>query len=134
VTLAKSGTGLVSTPGNPRLPPPLQAAHAKPSPRECRLIREQNWQSACREWGKVLAWDPPRRILLAWQITGEWVYDPNFLTELEVTFTATSPKQTRVELEHRNLERYGEAAAAVRELLNKGWELPLPAFAKIAEG
>src|ERR1700683_2378105 len=38
------------------------------------------------EWGDVLAWDPPRRVLLAWRIAADWTYDPNLLTEVEVTF------------------------------------------------
>jgi uncharacterized protein YndB with AHSA1/START domain len=37
-------------------------------------------------WGKVLSWDPPRRLLLAWQITADWQYEPNLITEVEVTF------------------------------------------------
>jgi uncharacterized protein YndB with AHSA1/START domain len=96
------------------------------------------WFEICEDgsecnWGKVLAWDPPRRVVLAWQINGAWTYDPDFVTELEVTFTVEGPKQTRVELEHRNLERFGADAATIRESLAKGWELPLPGYAKLAE-
>ena len=72
-------------------------------------------------WGKVLAWDPPRRLLLAWQIDAQWQYDAKLVTELEVTFTVQGAQRTLVELEHRNLERFGEAAAALREMMDRGW-------------
>ena len=65
------------------------------------------------QWGKVLAWDPPRRILLAWQITSEWQFGAEFLTEVEVRFTPEGTG-TLVELEPRMLERYGDAQADIR--------------------
>ena len=43
-------------------------------------------------WGKVLVWNPPHKLVLAWQITAEWQYDPNFLTEVEVNFSEKGPK------------------------------------------
>ena len=69
------------------------------------------------EWGKVLVWEPPTRFILGWQLTADWKYDPTFVTEVEVTFTALAAGQTRVDLEHRNLERYGEHASRVREAM-----------------
>jgi uncharacterized protein YndB with AHSA1/START domain len=86
--------------------------------------------------GRVLAWEPPKRLLLAWQITAQWQFDSNFVTEVEVIFSAEGPKQTRVVLEHRNLERYGEAAAPLRKEIDSagGWGLILESFAKVAEG
>ena len=65
------------------------------------------------EWGKVLVWEPPARVVFAWQLTGEWKYNSAFVTEVEVRFIPEG-SGTRVELEHRNLERYGERAEAVR--------------------
>jgi uncharacterized protein YndB with AHSA1/START domain len=84
--------------------------------------------------GKVLAWDPPNRVVLAWQITADWKYDPEFVTEVEVTFTAEGPKKTRVDLEHRNLARYGVAAEATRAMFDSpgAWEKTLAAFASVA--
>src|SRR5262249_20588796 len=70
------------------------------------------------EWGKVLEWEPPARVLLAWQLDGNWKYNPSCMSEVEIRFTAMGPHQTRVDLEHRHLERLGANAAAVRELLN----------------
>ena len=82
------------------------------------------------EWGKVLEWEPPRRFVLAWQLNHEWQYDPDFVTELEVRFVAEGDA-TRVDLEHRNLERYGERVAEVRRSLDApgGWTGALEAFA-----
>src|SRR5580704_15983230 len=51
------------------------------------------------DWGKVLTWNPPRRLVLAWQITAAWQYDPDFLTEVEIQFLEEGPRQTRLKLE-----------------------------------
>jgi uncharacterized protein YndB with AHSA1/START domain len=84
------------------------------------------------DWGKVLVWEPPRRIVLAWSITAEWQYDPNFVTEVEVTFTVQGPKRTLLQLEHRNLERFGDAAEQVRGMLEPGWAGPLQTYGQVA--
>jgi uncharacterized protein YndB with AHSA1/START domain len=86
-------------------------------------------------WGKVLAWEPPARVVLAWQTDGTWKHNPDFITEVEVRFTAEAAG-TRVDLEHRNLERFGEHAAKVREAFESpgGWSGLLESFAKLAEG
>ncbi len=86
------------------------------------------------ENGKVLAWDPPKRVVLAWQITAQWKYDPALITEVEVTFTSQGPKKTRVDLEHRNMARFGVAAEATRAMFDSpnAWERTLAAFAKVA--
>lgn len=75
------------------------------------------WYERCADgtecqWGKVLAWQPPKRVLLAWQLDMQWQYDPALLTEVDVRFEALGPKATRVVLEHRNLDRFGESEAA----------------------
>ena len=87
-------------------------------------------------WGHVIAFEPPRRLLLAWQLGADWKYDPNLITEVEVTFTPVGEKETRVELEHRNLERYGEAAQAVRDAVggDRGWTTVMARFAEAAAG
>jgi hypothetical protein len=87
------------------------------------------------EWGKVLVWEPPKRLVLAWQITGQWQYDPTLLTEVEIVFKAEGPQRTRVELEHRNMDRFGEAAEMVRKAFDTpggGWHGALRDFAKAA--
>jgi len=86
------------------------------------------------EWGRVLAWEPPHRLVLSWQITGTWQYDPNLLTEVEVRFVADGPDRTRVDLEHRNLDRFGETQEEVRVAFDSpgGWPGLLAAFAEAA--
>jgi hypothetical protein len=87
------------------------------------------------EWAKVLVWEPPARVVIGWQLTAEWVYDPNFVTEVDVTFTAVGANQTLVELEHRNLERYGDAAVAVVGALDSegGWTGSMQRYAEAAQ-
>ncbi len=59
------------------------------------------------EWGTVLAWDAPSRLLLSWQLNGRWEYDPDpgRASEVEVTFRAVDESSTVVTLEHRHLDR-----------------------------
>src|SRR4051812_21781481 len=79
-------------------------------------------QSEC-DWGKVLVWEPPNRLVLAWQISGKWQYDPSLVTEVEVQFKSEGENLTRVQLEHRNIERFGESAQPVRAAFEspEGW-------------
>ena len=79
---------------------------------------------------KVLVWERPHRLVLAWQLTSAWQYDPSFVTELEVTFTPDGANRTLVTLEHRNLERFEDAAAKTKKALssNDGWPLFLSRF------
>jgi uncharacterized protein YndB with AHSA1/START domain len=86
------------------------------------------------EWGKVLQWDPPSRLILAWQINGDWKYDPAFVTEVEVTFTALGTHETRVDIEHRNLERFGEKGQPIREAFDsdEGWNGMLKSYGEFA--
>jgi uncharacterized protein YndB with AHSA1/START domain len=117
--------------------------HIGTSPLKTMVIEERaggRWYAICEDGsecgvGKVLAWEPPRRILLAWQITAEWQYDPDFVTEAEVNFVVEGAKRTRVTIEHRNLERFGVKADALRKELDSpgGWEATIGHFAKVAE-
>lgn len=86
------------------------------------------------DWGHVIAWEPPGRIILAWQIDADWKFDPDLVTEVEITFIPEGANRTRVELEHRDLERFGAAAAAVRESIgaDDGWLLILNRFGAAA--
>jgi uncharacterized protein YndB with AHSA1/START domain len=87
-----------------------------------------------REIGKVAAWEPPGRLLLIWQLTPEFAFDPDLVTEVEVLFTPESGG-TRVDLEHRDLERMGEKAEAMRETVSGpgGWPALLQLFADEAK-
>ncbi len=83
------------------------------------------------EWGRVLVWDPYGRLVLAWQVSAEFKYDPGLETEVELTFTPMGDRETRVELEHRNLERFGAKAEQVASQVGApgGWTKVLEAYA-----
>jgi hypothetical protein len=72
------------------------------------------------DWGQVLVWEPPRRLVLAWQITAEWRFDPGLVTEIEVRFEPLGVNRTRVDLEHRHLERFGTRAVEMRAIFDSG--------------
>lgn len=86
------------------------------------------------DWGKVLVWAPPERLVLGWQISADFKYDPDLITEVELRFIPEGERQTRVELEHRNLERFGDRAEEVRGRIDAptGWVAVLEAFARAA--
>jgi uncharacterized protein YndB with AHSA1/START domain len=90
--------------------------------------------SECR-WARVLAYEPPRRVLLSWDISPQWQpeTDPKKTSEWEVRFIAETPQRTRVEVEHRNLERHGAGWQAVRDgvAAPDGWPLYLQRFAEV---
>ena len=83
------------------------------------------------DWGRVLVWDPPKRLLMAWNLNADWDYDPSITTEVELHFIPVGPMQTRVVLEHHHLERLGEKAAQTREALDsdQGWNMHLTLYA-----
>ena len=89
-----------------------------------------------QNWGRVLAWEAPDRVVLAWQLNAEWTYDPDFETTVEVRFTPDGD-HTLVEFEHRDLERFGEKAAAVRgdyeTGMDGGWRTLLEGYQRAAE-
>lgn len=72
-------------------------------------------------WGKVLAWEPPVRLLLGWQLDSRFKFDPNLVTEVELSFRPLPTGGTEVTLEHRQLERLGSDAPRVAALLGGGW-------------
>jgi uncharacterized protein YndB with AHSA1/START domain len=88
-------------------------------------------------WGKVLAWDAPERVVLAWQLNGKWTYDPDFETTVEIRFTGDGD-HTIVDFEHRDLDRYGDNAEAVRgdydTGMDGGWAQLLANYQQAAEG
>jgi uncharacterized protein YndB with AHSA1/START domain len=84
------------------------------------------------DWGRVLAWDPPARLMLAWQLTNQFAYDPDFETEVEIRFDAEG-EETVVTFEHRHLDRFGDRAAIQRDGMDEGWGRLLAAYeAKVA--
>jgi uncharacterized protein YndB with AHSA1/START domain len=90
--------------------------------------------SECR-WARVLAYEPPDRVVFSWDISPQWQLDddPDHASEIEVRFVPESPERTRVELEHRHLERHGEGWESLRDGVggDDGWPLWLTAFADL---
>ena len=86
------------------------------------------------EWGKVLDWDPPSRLRLAWLLTPEWRYEPDVArcSEVEVRFDVQDAQTTRVMLEHRCFERYAEGGEGLRSDVDSagGWGLLLDCYAQ----
>jgi uncharacterized protein YndB with AHSA1/START domain len=87
------------------------------------------------DWGTVLVWEPPERLVLGWQIGADFKFDAKLLTTVEVRFTPDG-NDTIVELEHRDLERMGANASAVRDLFDsaKGWGSVLDLYGRFAAG
>jgi uncharacterized protein YndB with AHSA1/START domain len=98
-----------------------------------RCYSEQIDGTEC-DWGQVLAWEPPHRLVIAWQIGGDWKYEPDLAksSEVEIRFTAEPDGRTLVSLEHRHLDRAGASAGAMRASLESpnGWGGMLQLFAE----
>jgi uncharacterized protein YndB with AHSA1/START domain len=86
------------------------------------------------QWGRVEAWEPPRKVVLLWQIDADWQFDPEFETEVEVTFSEEGPDRCRLDLRHRNLQRYGDKADQMRAIFDDpaGWTGTLAGFVDLA--
>jgi uncharacterized protein YndB with AHSA1/START domain len=89
--------------------------------------------SECR-WARVLVYEPPTRVVISWDINPQWQIETDLdkTSEVEVRFIAETPDRTRVELEHRNLDRHGDGWESVRDGVDSegGWPLYLRRFAE----
>jgi hypothetical protein len=87
------------------------------------------------EWGRVVAWEAPRRVLLAWQLNSDFKYDKDFVTHVEVVFAEEADGAIRVTLEHRDMDRYGDKAANTRAALDSegGWTGMMQLYKAAAE-
>jgi uncharacterized protein YndB with AHSA1/START domain len=92
--------------------------------------------SECR-WARILAFEPPNRVVFSWDISPQWQIETNadLTSEVEVRFFVETPERTRVELEHRNLDRHGYGWESVREGVDNeaGWPLYLQRYAALFE-
>ena len=108
-------------------------AEAIIEPREGGRWYERGVDGSECDWGHVLAWQPPHRLVVTWQINGQWQYDPDpeHASEIEVRFTPEGSDQTTVELEHRLLHRL-VGGEAIRDSISGGggWSAVLAHFAK----
>lgn len=91
--------------------------------------------SSC-DWGRVLVWEPPQRLVLSWDINADWQYDPELQTELEIRFLPEGPSGTRVELVHSRLDRFGARRDEMRRIFDTGggWNQLLQQFARAVAG
>jgi uncharacterized protein YndB with AHSA1/START domain len=87
------------------------------------------------QWARVLAYEPPDRIVFSWDINPQWQIEADLekTSEVEVRFTADGPERTRVELEHRHLDRHGDGWEGMRESVegDQGWPLYLQRYAEL---
>jgi uncharacterized protein YndB with AHSA1/START domain len=85
------------------------------------------------QWARVLAWDPPHRLVFSWDISLQWTVetDPERTSEVEVRFTPEGNGRTRVALEHRHIERHGEGWEGMHSAVGSpdGWAVGLGRFA-----
>jgi uncharacterized protein YndB with AHSA1/START domain len=90
--------------------------------------------SECR-WARVLAFEPPARVIVSWDISPYWQIesDPEHTSEVEIQFVAETPNRTRLNLEHRNIERHGPGWEGVRDGVadDAGWTLYLSRYADL---
>jgi len=101
-------------------------------PREGGRWYEKGADGSEHQWGRVLAWDPPRRLTLAWQLTREFQYEPDFETTVDVRFEERG-ERTIVHFTHRDLERMGADAVETLESMDGGWGSLLDLFKAEAE-
>jgi uncharacterized protein YndB with AHSA1/START domain len=90
------------------------------------------------QWGRVLAYEPPDRLMFSWDINPRWQIEGDLAktSEVEVRFIAEGPERTRVALEHRNLDRHGDGWEGTRAGVagDQGWPLYLERFAAVVAG
>jgi uncharacterized protein YndB with AHSA1/START domain len=107
-------------------------------PREGGRVYDRGTDGSECHWGRVLSFEPPDRVVFSWDISPQWQIqtDPEKTSEVEVRFTAEAPGRTRVDLEHRHLDRHGEGWEGTRAAVagEGGWPGCLAAYAaRVAE-
>ena len=88
-------------------------------------------------WGSVVAWEPPKKVVLSWHLQPDWSFSPDMAkaSEVALEFIAEGPEKTRLEFEHRHLERHGAGWESMREKVGatNGWPMILDCYIQQAE-
>ena len=117
---------------------PVDIAETVFEPREGGHIYDRGVDGSECRWARVLAYEPPNRVLFSWDINPHWQIesDTEKASEVEVRFTPETSERTRVELEHRNLDRHGDGWEGVRAGVDSGdgWPLYLRRYADLLHG
>jgi len=102
-------------------------------PRVGGRIIDRGADGSENSWARVLAYEPPDRLVFSWDISLQWQIETDLAktSEVEVRFIAEGPDRTRVELEHRHLERHGDGWEGMRDAVGSpnGWDSGLTRFA-----
>jgi uncharacterized protein YndB with AHSA1/START domain len=106
-------------------------------PREGGRIYDRGVDGSECQWARVLAYEPPDRVVFSWDISPQWQIETDLerTSKVEVRFVSETPERTRLELEHRNIERHGEGWQGLREGVGGegGWPLYLQRYAELLQ-
>lgn len=88
------------------------------------------------DWGKVLVWEPPKRIVFSWNLQTDWKYsaDMSRASEVSFEFIPEGPESTRVEFEHGHIDRHGEGWETIRKGVHAGWMEVLTPYVHLLDG
>jgi uncharacterized protein YndB with AHSA1/START domain len=107
-------------------------------PRVGRRWFERDSAGAECDWGRVLVWEPPKRVVVSWHLQPDWKYsaDSSKASEVSFEFIVEGPEATRMEFEHRHIERHGEAWEAMRTSVDSpgGWTMVLGQYVDAMKG
>jgi uncharacterized protein YndB with AHSA1/START domain len=113
----------------------VEIAESVFEPREGGRIYDRGVDGSECQWARILAYEPPDRVLFSWDISPQWQIETDLgkTSEVEVRFIAEGADKTRVELEHRHLDRHGEGWESEREAVEGegGWPLYLQRYAQL---
>lgn len=100
-----------------------------------RWFERGNGGEEC-DWGKVLVWEPPKRVVFSWNLQTDWQYSPDMSRASEVSFEfiAEGPESTRLELEHRHIDRHGPGWEKIRNSVDAGWMEVLSPYLRLLGG
>jgi uncharacterized protein YndB with AHSA1/START domain len=86
------------------------------------------------QWGSILEWDPPHKVVFAWGLQGDWKFSPDLSksSEVEVRFLPMGDSATRIEFEHRCFERHEAGAVRIATGVNEGWDIVLGGYRELA--